>query len=481
MHKLILPLLIFFSCITASHADGEKPSSVDNLNAIGQGNGSIALSWSRPNDNVGVIGYNLYRDGNYFTTLFDSTSYVDTGLSNGKQYSYYVVAFDKARNYSGKSERASASTGSGDSSSGGSPTQESAPGDGRPGAPQGLSAQAISGSEIRLSWQQPSGYVTGYNLYRNGSYFVTVKGSTSYVDNEVSSGNDYVYYVIAFGDGEYSGKSERVSANTGGSESSPPPPESQPANDEPSSSTVPSGYQLVFSDEFDGGSIDSGKWSTRYRWGPNLTINNEKQYYVDIQQNPDFGHSPFYVGGGKLQISASRTPDHLRGQANSQPYLSGAMTTFGKFTMKYGYLEMRAKMPRGKGLWPAFWLLHNDSNGIKPEIDIMEMLGDNPQVVYQTYHYYENYSLRSTPSFQAPGSDYSSNYHVFGMRWEPGKIVWYVDGRETNRYESGNVSSERMYILVNLALGGSWAGSPDGSTSFPATYSIDYIRAYEAQ
>ena len=155
------------------------------------------------------------------------------------------------------------------------------------------------------------------------------------------------------------------------------------------------------------------------------------------------------------------------------------MTTHNKFKMKYGYVEMRARLPKGKGLWPAFWLLHDANNKNRPEIDIMEMLGDNTRLVYQTYHYYDNGNLRSTPSYRAPGPDYSSDFHTFGMLWEPGRISWFVNGKRTNRYESSKVSDENMYLLVNLALGGSWAGSPNSSTRFPAAFQIDYVRAYQ--
>jgi beta-glucanase (GH16 family) len=139
---------------------------------------------------------------------------------------------------------------------------------------------------------------------------------------------------------------------------------------------------------------------------------------------------------------------------------------------------MRARLPKGRGLWPAFWLLHNQENGTRPEIDVVELIGDKPEVVYQTYHYFDNWNLRSTPSYQAWGPDYSQSFHTYGMKWEPGRISWYVDGRVTNTFSDSNVSSEDMYILVNLAVGGSWPGSPDGSTSFPARFAIDYIRAY---
>lgn len=478
MRATFFAALVFMAGTTTSFADSQNPSVVENVSASALSNSDIRLNWSKPWDNVEVIGYNLYRDDRYFTTVYDTTNYIDRGLSSNRNYSYYVVAFDRARNYSSKSSRVQASTGSNDSGSDNSPPPPQDTGSGKPSVPNGLSAQVLGDTEIRLSWQSSSGYVEGYNLYRNDRYFTTVKGSTSYTDDELSANNTYRFQVVAFGNGEYSSKSSEVVATTGSS-SNPTQPSPPPPEDTGSGGNVPSGYQLVFSDEFDDGSINPSKWNTRYRWGPDWIINNEQQYYVDRLNDQDFGHSPFYMSGGKLNISAIRTPDHLRGKAKNQPYLSGAMTTHNKFKMQFGYVEMRAKLPRGKGLWPAFWLLHEHNDGNRPEIDVMELLGDDTRMVYQTYHYYENWSLRSTPSFQAPGPDYASDFHTFGMKWEPGRITWYVDGQETNRYESGSVANEEMYILMNLALGGSWAGSPDGSTNFPATFSIDYVRAYQ--
>jgi len=242
---------------------------------------------------------------------------------------------------------------------------------------------------------------------------------------------------------------------------------------------APEGYRKVFSDEFTGNSIDQSKWNSRYRWGPGWTINGEQQYYIDRINNPDFGHSPFEFDGNHLTITAIKTPEHLRSSANWKKYLSGALTTHNKFKMKYGYVEMRAKLPKGRGLWSAFWLLHQNDNDRRPEIDVVEYIGHDERKVYNTYHYYEGSRLRSTPSYEAWGPDYSQNFHTYGVKWEPGKITWYVDGRERNSFQNGNVAWEDMYLLVNLAVGGWWPGNPDGNTRFPARFTIDYIRAYQ--
>lgn len=476
-------------------ADSQRPEAITDIRASGESGPAIAVSWSRPADNVGIDGYNLYRDGSYYKTIFGSTRYTDTNVSAGREYRYSVVAFDKARNYATRGEVVNAVAGGSDSSgdssgdtsgdtSGGSAEAPKTTSNSKPSPPDNLRADVQSSSSAELTWSTPDGGAEGFNIYKNGSYFTTVKGRNDYTARSLTSGRTYSFEVVAFRNNQYSSKSSSVAVQTGSdSASSPPPPNDQePASaSDNADSAVPDNYELVFSDEFDRSSIDSSKWNTSYRWGADFIINNEAQYYVDSQREPDFGVTPFRLGGGELTIEATKTPDWLRDDARGQRYLSGAMTTFNKFEMKYGYVEMRARLPKGQGLWPAFWLLHGANSSSRPEIDVVEMLGDNTRLVYQTYHYYDNWNLVSTPSFQAPGPDYSSDFHTFGMLWEPGKIKWYVDGKETNRYVSSKVSSESMYILMNLALGGSWAGNPDSSTSFPAKFEIDYVRAYQAR
>ena len=480
-----LACVTLLSASFSAVADTQSPSVPGNVSAAASNGSAVIVSWNGSSDNTGVDGYNVYRNGSYYATVFGSTRYTDQNANSGTSYQYAVVAFDAARNYSSISSSASANGGTAAASSGSSTaaTQQSVA-SGTPAAPGNLSVNAAGNSSATLSWNAPSGGATGYNVYQNDNYVSTVNSGTSYTANSLSSGNSYSFYVVAIRGGAFSPKSSPVNftmnggASASASNEASPPPQNASAQSS-NSQGVPAGYQLVFSDEFNGGGINASRWNTAYRWGPNWTINNEEQYYVDTLNNGTFGSGPFVNDGNNLTIRATRTPENQRGSANGKSYLSGAMTTFGKFRMTYGYVEMRAKLPRGKGLWPAFWLLHEANDRNRPEIDVMEMLGNNTSLVYQTYHFYNNGNLQSTPSFQAPGPDYASSFHTFGMKWEPGRITWYVDGVATNTYASGNVPSESMYILVNLAIGGAWAGSPDGSTSFPADFQIDYIRAYQ--
>jgi len=436
---------------------------------------SIRVSWNAAWDDNGVRGYNVYRDNGYYATVF-ATNYIDSSAATNRSYEYRIVAFDNSQNFSDKSNPATATA-----SSTGSITGPVTPNtNGTPVVPSNLSVSVINGNELRISWSQAAN-ASGYNLYRDGSYIKTIKNSTE-ANDRVDWGRDYRYSVSSFNSqNQHSSKSAEVIGNTAGT-STPAPnnnPSPPPPSNPPNSNGVPDGYNLVFNEDFRGYSLDQSKWNSRYRWGSDWVINGEKQHYVDVINRPNFGHNPFEFDGEHMTISAIRTPNHLQENARWQPYLSGALTTHNKFTMKYGYIEMRAKLPRGRGLWPAFWLLHNNDYDKRPEIDIMEMIGHQPNLVYHTYHHYENGNLQSTPSFEAWGPDYSADFHTYAVKWEPGQLVWYIDGEERNRYQNGNVSWEDMYLLVNLAVGGWWPGDPDETTKFPGEYKIDYIRAYQ--
>jgi len=477
---LFLTGLFVFTSSTVL-ADNQSPSVINGVSATVITDTSIRVTWHKPWDNVAVHGYNVYRNGSYYATTFN-TNFIDQGASSGSEYRYGVVAFDKAQNFSTLSTEFSISTGGDATDRAAPPPPAPEQNNGSVNAPEGLFAEIQNGNAATIKWRAPSGDIKGYNIYRNGGYLASV-GSPEYSDRAMNWGEDYKYRVVAYNQSNtLSNKSAELTVNTANGSSSTPVAEAvaAPQNDAAANNgSAPAGYNLVFSDEFNGNSLDKSKWNSSYRWGPSWIINGEKQYYIDRINNPDFGHSPFEFDGNHMTISAVRTPEHLKASANWQPYMSGALTTYNKFKMRYGYVEMRAKLPKGKGLWSAFWLLHQNDNDRRPEIDVVEYIGDKPDNLYNTYHYYDNWNLKSTPSYEVPGPDYSQNFHTFGMKWEPGKITWYVDGQERNSHSDGNVAWEDMYLLVNLAVGGWWPGEPDGNTQFPARYQIDYIRAYQ--
>ncbi|MGQ7848735.1 family 16 glycosylhydrolase [Granulosicoccus sp. 3-233] len=267
-------------------------------------------------------------------------------------------------------------------------------------------------------------------------------------------------------------------------------------------------YEVVFSDEFNGTSLDPDKWNTAFFWGPYQPINAEEQVYLDtLGLNADSDYSPFEFTGSTLKIIADETsalasapaqPDASDPIWASDPdknfnpnydeadvdYLSGLITSSDSFNFTHGYAETRAKLPAGAGLWSAFWLLTTKYVEDVPEIDIMEALGHAPEEIYHTLHYFDienNWAKVSSPTYVTTGPDFTEDFHTFGVSWTPDLLIWYVDGIETRRVNRNNftVPKQAMYLLANLAVGGSWPGSPTSETIFPAVYELDYIRVYQ--
>lgn len=227
-------------------------------------------------------------------------------------------------------------------------------------------------------------------------------------------------------------------------------------------------WPLVFRDEFNGNALDKNVWSTCYAWaksdevGCNNPSHTELEWYLPAN---------VVVGGGHVQFVAREQ------QVRGHPYTSGMISSQPGFSFTYGYAEMRVRMPAGAGLWPAFWLVPANGDW-PPEIDVVELLGQDVRTAYMNVYvphgkgYWD--SLRSYK-----GTDLSRGFHTFGVLWEPDQIVWYIDGVVRSEYQ-GSVSDVPMVIIANLAIGGEWAGPPDGTTRFPARMVIDYIRVWQA-
>jgi beta-glucanase (GH16 family) len=142
-------------------------------------------------------------------------------------------------------------------------------------------------------------------------------------------------------------------------------------------------------------------------------------------------------------------------------------------TFKYGYFEMRAKLPKGKGVWPAFWL----TNDKTAEIDIMELIGQDPKSVYMTHHVWEGEHWSETVKYT--GADFSAGYHTFAVDWQPTYLRYYVDGVLRAQFTQ-NIPSDPLWIVANTCVGDatSWPGAPDATTTFPQYFDIDYIRVF---
>lgn len=238
----------------------------------------------------------------------------------------------------------------------------------------------------------------------------------------------------------------------------------------PSESSRPlekTGWRLTFHDEFDGSKLDESKWMDRY-WHGRTHANHEQEYYA-----PD----GYTVSDGQLHLNANPVASGARDKTKGMPYTSGMVSSYGKFSQKYGWFEIRARFPRGKGYWPAFWLLP-ENRSWPPEIDILEILGHEPAIAHFTVHFRDAQRRHRDDTHQWTGPDFSKGFHTFACDWEPGLIVWYVDGIERARTTKG-VPDVAMYVIANLAIGGDWPGNPDATTRFPQSMDIDYIRVYQ--
>ena len=227
------------------------------------------------------------------------------------------------------------------------------------------------------------------------------------------------------------------------------------------------GWTLTFDDEFDGQKLDDKKWADHYYHG-RTHGNGEQEYYA-----PD----GYELSGGLLRLIARPVPQTGRDKTQGKPYTSGMIEGSGKFAQRYGWFEIRCRVPRGKGYWPAFWLLPATRRW-PPEIDVFEILGHEPSTVYFTTHWRDGQRRRQHDGHRWEGPDFSADFHTFAIDWEPGLIVWYVDGVERARTGKG-VPDEPMYMTANLAVGGDWPGNPDAATHFPGYMDIDYIRVYQ--
>ena len=154
----------------------------------------------------------------------------------------------------------------------------------------------------------------------------------------------------------------------------------------------------------------------------------------------------------------------------------GGIITEGKASWCYGRIEMRAKLPRGRGLWPAFWMDRQD-NAWPPELDIMEMLGKDMTTLYTSVHTKQGGKYQNI-SQGTKVADMSEDFHLYGVYWQPDMLRWYFDDIEVFRCPTPEDLHKPMYLLINLAVGGNWGGPPDASTVFPASMLVSHVRAW---
>ncbi|MGH7439106.1 MAG: glycoside hydrolase family 16 protein [Polyangiaceae bacterium] len=247
------------------------------------------------------------------------------------------------------------------------------------------------------------------------------------------------------------------------------------------------GWTLTWSDEFNGPNgtaVDPSKWTHDVGgtgWG-----NQEFEYYTNGSQNA-------VQQDGYLVVTA--TPQGASQYTCSYPsngpckYTSARLKTEGLFSQQYGRFEARAQMPTGKGLWPAIWMLGNDIGTVGwpkcGEIDFMETVGTDINRNHGTLHMPNNYGPSGTYSLPG-GASYADGFHTFAIEWDPSSVKFFVDDNlyetQSSSVPSGDTwefSGQPFFLIINVAVGGQWPGSPDSTSTFPQTLKVDWVRVYE--
>lgn len=267
---------------------------------------------------------------------------------------------------------------------------------------------------------------------------------------------------------------------------------------------APDRWKLAWGDEFDGKEIDKAKWAfdrgnflvTGNGQGQPGWGNNELEFYTPRTENA-------FVADGMLHVKA------IKESYKGCQYTSARLKTKGVFAKKYGRFEFRAKLPTGKGVWPAIWMLPEKETfggwAASGEIDILEARGQEPNKVLGTLHYGSRWpaNAHTGKDFVFPDNGTIADFHVYGLEWDPGEIRWSVDGQvyQTQSFwwscsdadgpkgvEPVNESElnawpapfdQPFYLIMNVAVGGKFLGNPDKTTVFPAEMLVDYVRVYD--
>ncbi|MGI8467392.1 MAG: glycoside hydrolase family 16 protein [Pyrinomonadaceae bacterium] len=253
---------------------------------------------------------------------------------------------------------------------------------------------------------------------------------------------------------------------------------------------APAHYKkLAFRDEFnapEGAPVDSTKWTAEIGgggWG-----NQELEYYTNSPENA------YHDGKGSLVIKAIKLAAPLSfncwyGQCG---YTSARLVTKGKFEQKYGRFEARIKIPRGQGMWSAFWLLGSNIDTVGwaqcGEIDVMENIGREPSTVHGTIHGpgYSGADGIGAPYNLPDNQLFADDFHVYSIEWSSNEIRWFVDRKLYKTVTPQDIPQgaqwvydHPFFVILNFAVGGNWGGNPDNTSVFPQTMLIDYVRIYK--
>ncbi|MFT4785524.1 MAG: beta-glucanase (GH16 family) [Cyclobacteriaceae bacterium] len=247
-------------------------------------------------------------------------------------------------------------------------------------------------------------------------------------------------------------------------------------------SDVPEGYTIIWQDEFDETAINATNWDFENGDGTDFGLpagwgNNELQLYTGGASNANIE-----TDGDLSVLKLTAVADGAGG------YTSSKVVTKDKFSMRFGRVDVRAKLPTGQGVWPAIWMLGDNISEVDwpgcGEIDIVEMLGDNSSKVYSTVHFTNNELKREEQqgTYELASGSFNDDYHKFSLTWTPESMTFFVDDTQMHEVIIADDMKEFLrsfYLIMNVAVGGNWPGYPDETTAFPQSMMVDYIRVYE--
>jgi beta-glucanase (GH16 family) len=331
-----------------------------------------------------------------------------------------------------------------------------------------VTAINVNGSEINVQATAENANFYTFTFIR-GNDSTTIESNSGIANYTCSVSGTYVVRTLANTSyTDYISKTDTVVVNvTSGTSGAPSSGYTSPL--------TYSGLSLVWDDEFNGTTLSSD-WTFDIGTGSGGWGNNELQYYTN--QN----HS---VNNGYLEITAKEET------INAQQYTSTRLKTQGIKSWKYGRIDIRAALPYGQGIWPAFWMLGDNISSVSwptcGEIDIMEMIGGagaNDRTVHGTVHWNENGSHAQFGNSKVlPSGKFADEFHVFSIVWNQNSITWLLDNVPYNTVDitPSNMSAfhNNFFLIFNIAVGGNWPGSPDGTTVFPQKMYVDYVRVFQ--
>jgi beta-glucanase (GH16 family) len=246
----------------------------------------------------------------------------------------------------------------------------------------------------------------------------------------------------------------------------------QPGND----------WKLAWSDEFDSDTINPDNWSFQVEEAGRF--NDEWQRYTNSSENA-------YIENNQLVIKAIHESD----EHGMDQYSSARLNTANKQSWKYGKIAARIKLPYGKGIWPAFWMLGaniDENGGDTPwpqcgEIDILELYGSKDDGAIEVNLHYANdkgkHASMGAVTYELEKGRFADDFHIFELEWDTEKIAWFVDGKKVTSF---SIQSEELsefhkehFLLLNIAVGGKWSGRPDDTTTFPQYMFVDWVKVYQ--